>query len=249
MSSFISRLHADLRRTLSTRRGATMRDAKNLPQGTHKEYARMERIALPDLAELDMTLVEALMVRKSTRQHGGDVPLTLADCGALFGSLRKHPESLRRPYPSGGALYPVESYLITTALADGEPGVCHYHPTAHALERLWNLPAGFDIAHIVPHPEWLASSALIVFTCVWNRSSAKYGDLAYLNALLEVGHMSQNMLLVAAALGLQARPLATFKDQLTVDLLDLDDELEQPVYMVALSKGASTHSALEELEE
>lgn len=226
-----------------------MRDPKDIPQGTHKEYPRMPRVALPDLAPLATTLTEALMARKSTRRHGGDVPLALADCGALFGSLRKHPGSLRRSYPSGGALYPIESYLVATSLADAKPGVYHYHPTAHALERLWELPTGFEIAHLVPHPEWLASSALIVFTSVWNRSSAKYGDLAYLNALLEVGHMAQNTLLVAEALRLQSLPLATFKDQLTTDLLDLVDEFEQPVYMVSLSKGAPPYSATEELEE
>lgn len=248
MSSFLSRLHTDLRRTLTTRRGATIRDVKTVPQGMHKEYPRMQRIALPDLA-IETTLVEALTARASTRRHGGDLPLTLAEYGALFGSLRQQPHTHRRTYPSGGALFPIESYFVALRLADAEPGVYHYHPSEHILERLWNLPAHFDMAHLVPQPEWLNPSALIVFTSVWRRSSIKYGDLAYLNAHLEAGHMAQNTLLVAAALSLQARPMATFDDRRVIDLLDLDDELEQPVYAVALSKDGGEHTTTDSYEE
>ena len=78
-------------------------------------------------------------------------------------------------------------------------------------------------------------STLIVLTGVWGRSSAKYGDFAYLLALLEAGHMSQNILLVATALNLQTRPMMGFDDDIIPQLLDLDPEEEQPVLSIMLS--------------
>jgi SagB-type dehydrogenase family enzyme len=236
MSSFLSRLHADLRQTLLTRRGAT-HAPNDVPKGLHKEYARMERIPLSEPVELASSLHSALEKRHSTDIAEIGIPLTLEDIASLFGpALRRHANDIHRNYPSGGALYPIETYLIATLIEGAAPGVFHYHPTAHALERLWSLPAAFEMKYIVRHPDTLNPSALIVFTSVWNRSAAKYGDLAYQHALIEAGHMSENILLLSAALGLETRPYAGFDDQRIIELLDVDAGAEQPVHSITLSK-------------
>ncbi len=238
MTIFLSHLHTALRATRFTRRGATRRP-EDVPQGTHKEYSRMERISLPEPVVLDISLPEALSRRVSSLNQGGDTPLSLQDIGTVFGlALRQHADSNHRNYPSGGALYPIETYLIATSLEGAAPGVYHYHPSAHALEYLWELEPNFDITRLVQKPEFLLPSALIVFTSVWRRSSAKYGDFTYGLSLLEAGHMSENVLLVSSALKLQVRPMAGFDDQRTNDLLDLDPDLEQAVHSITLSKGA-----------
>jgi SagB-type dehydrogenase family enzyme len=77
---------------------------------------------------------------------------------------------------------------------------------------------------------------MIVFTSVWNRSSAKYGDLAYQHALLEAGHMSENILLVAGALHIGTRPYAGFDDAILEQLLDLGDG-EQIVHTITVCKS------------
>jgi SagB-type dehydrogenase family enzyme len=236
MSSFLSRLHADLRQTLLTRRGAT-HAPDDVPKGLHKEYPRMAQIPLPEPAVLASSLESALERRHSTNTSETGIPLTLQDTASLFGpALRRHTNDIRRNYPSGGALYPVETYLIATLFEGAAPGIFHYHPTAHALERLWNLPAAFEMKQIVRHPDTLNPSALIVFTSVWSRSSAKYGDLAYQHALIEAGHMSQNILLLSSALGLETRPYAGFNDERIIELLDIDAGAEQPVHSITLSK-------------
>jgi SagB-type dehydrogenase family enzyme len=196
----------------------------------------MERIQLPEPAALENTLQVTIQARRSTMNAQWGEPLDLHDLGTLFGALRVHAEEVRRTYPSGGGLYPIETYLIAT-LTDGiMPGIFHYHPSAHALERLWDLPREFDLKKIVSKPDFLNPSALIIFTSVWKRSSAKYGDLSYQHALLEAGHMSQNVLLTATALELESRPYAGFDDEGVIRLLDIDEELEQPVHTITLSK-------------
>lgn len=197
----------------------------------------MEQIALPEPRDLATTLEHALNTRASVISNHPGAPLSLGEYGTLFGlSLRAHADTHKRRYPSGGALYPIEGYMICDAIDGTEPGIFHYNPTRHVLERLWELPESVPIKNLVPQPEDHAFSSLLVFTSVWQRSSAKYGDLTYSHALLEAGHMSENVLLVATALGIRARPMAGFRDDYISKLLDLNDELEQPVHTITLTK-------------
>lgn len=240
MTLFLSHLHTELRRTRLTKRGATQRP-EDVPLGTHKEYPRMRLISLPEPAKLQTTLQDALESRSSAFTGDPEIPLSIRDLGTLLGSaLKKRPGVANRNYPSGGALYPVETYLISTAIETQTPAAFHYNPTKHALERLWDLPPGFDLKDVAKHPESLPLSCLVVFTSVWKRSSAKYGELAYLHALLEAGHMSENVLLVGTALGLEARPYAGYDDDRIAELLDLEDGAEQPVHAITLCKKGGT---------
>ena len=233
---FLSHLHAELRNARLTRRGATHLP-EQVPHGTHKSYERMPRVKLPEPIDLTTSLADALKRRKSGSSGDPGVELTLSEAGTIFGlSLRKHNDELNRNYPSGGGLYPIETYLISSAFESQSPAVFHYNPTTHTLERLWELPAGFDIKTLAKHPDTLPLSSLLVFTSVWARSSAKYGELSYQHALLEAGHMSENVLLVANAVGVQSRPYAGFSDTLISQLLDLDTTHEQPVHTIIFCK-------------
>ncbi len=197
----------------------------------------MGQISLPEPEQLATRLQDALVQRHSALEGNPDTPLLLQELGTLLGlSLRKHPDSHRRNYPSGGALYPVETYLISTAIEGQTPAAYHYNPSKHALERLWDLPRDITMKDIAKHPEELPLSSIIVFTSVWQRSSAKYGDLAYLHALLEAGHMSENILLVGCVLSLKVRPYAGFNDALVAQLLDLNEEQEQTVHTITVCK-------------
>ncbi len=239
MTSFIAHLHSDLRGTRYTRRGAT-HHPEDVPKGTHKEYARMEQLPLPEPAELECSLESALLARHSSVGSANDRPFSLQDFGTIFGlALRRRAGKINRNYPSGGTLFPIETYLFASALEGALPGVFHYNPTTHSLERLWGMPVETHVRNLVKGPESLSLSALIVFTSVWKRSSAKYGDFTYPLALLEAGHMSENILLISAALEFETRPMAGFDDDAVSRLLDLDGENEQPVHSITLCKSTS----------
>ncbi len=236
MTSFLSHLHTDLRRTLLTHRGATHR-TEDVPTGMHKRYARMKQIPLPKPAKLGVDLQDAITHRHSSFGGNTCAPLTLQECGTLLGSLQRRPNSVNRNYPSGGALYPIETYLVSTALESQAPAVFHYNPSDHALECLWSLPEDYDLKQLAAYPESLPPSMLLVFTSVWRRSSTKYGDFTYTVALLEAGHMGENILLVGNALGLNLRPFAGFNDERIAELLDLDESEEQTVHTITVCKG------------
>ncbi len=239
-STFIAKIHAYVRGTRATRRGAV--PSLDAALGTHKEYPRFPRIALPAPGAFPMPLHEAMRRRASYFESGLERPLSPAELGTLLGNaLGMREDSVRRHYPSGGALFPIETYLIGTVL-EGHPfGAFHYHPKAHALEFLWEVPERRmdDILRTfgVPLPP-----VLVAFTGVWGRASVRYGDFAYLLGLLEAGHMAQNILLAATALGIGGRPVAGCDDAILAQTLDLDERTEQPVYSIALSPNASVRS-------
>ncbi|HEY4527375.1 MAG TPA: SagB/ThcOx family dehydrogenase [Candidatus Paceibacterota bacterium] len=196
----------------------------------------MESIKLPDPMPLPMPLAEAMEKRVSYSGGNSESNLSLEVWGTLLGlALRGRADSIKRNYPSGGALYPVETYVIAHSIGGSAPAAFHYNPTDHALENLWNLPPDLQIKDLVPARKDLLFSSLIVFTSCWKRSSAKYGNLAYIHALLETGHMSENVLLASTALELKSRPMAGFSDDLLITLLDIDAEHEQPIHSIVIS--------------
>jgi SagB-type dehydrogenase family enzyme len=234
MNTLLQKIHAHIREALYTRRGATHRP-QDVPRHQHKSYPRMRTIQLPQPAATANALDETIRARRSYNGSDAGAPITPAEYGTLFGlAVGKRRDSQGRHYPSGGALYPVETYLVTDGMSGEGLSVFHYNPTEHALEYLWPAP---DIAlkDLALRPASLQFSAMLIFTAVWERSSAKYGDLAYSHALLEAGHMSENVLLVATALGIGARPMAGFHDALIKKSLDTDDG-EQPIHSIVLRK-------------
>ena len=48
-------------------------------------------------------------------------------------------DGVRRMVPSGGALYPLELYVLALDLEEVEQSVLHYHPFRHRLETLGPL--------------------------------------------------------------------------------------------------------------
>ena len=232
MTQFISHIHRELRNARRTRRGSTMKEP---PRGIHKTYPRMEKIVLPKPESLDMRLTDAL--RKRTSYSGGnpDTDISLPVLSTLLGqAIGKRVGTHKRSYPSGSGLYPIETYLIAH-IDSTEHYVFHYNPTDHSLEKLWKLGENIKLKQLVPVPDDLLFSALFVFTSVWHRSSAKYGDFTYTLALLEAGHISQNLLLTGTALQLRSRPMAGFNDDKIAEILDLDAEYEQPVHTIVFS--------------
>lgn len=237
MTDFISNIHKDMRQARLMRRGAS-KTGGGIVEGVHKTYPRMESVLLPAPEALSVDLGALLRGRKSATHCLNPLPFSRSDLGTLLGAaLSRRDEKMTRNYPSGGALYPVETYLLLPQKGELEAGVYHYNPTDHSLERLWDIPPEIDIARLVNGPEEFSMSGLLIFTSVWSRSSPKYGDFSYVLGLLEAGHMSENILLVGTALNFPMRPIEGYNDRAINELLDLDTENEQVVQTIMIGKS------------
>jgi SagB-type dehydrogenase family enzyme len=62
----------------------------------------------------------------------------------------------------------------------------------------------------------------------------KYGERGYRYALLDAGHLAQNILLCCSSLGLAAMPTCAFADDELNELLGLDGCNEAAIYAIAL---------------
>lgn len=238
MSHFVNRLHTYIRAALSQTRVAD--DDVTTPQnkwavGINKTYPRMEKISLPPGHVSDALLIPTISKRKSKQPVQRRSTPSLEVLSTLLGTaLGCRSGSQLRHYPSGGALYPIETYLIITLDTARGNEVFHYCPSSHVLERLW--PAA-DVSHVSSLTNLEGGenySGMIVFTSKWSASYGKYGNFSYNLGLLEAGHMAQNVLLVATALDLQTRPMCGFYDEKISQLLDVSPDTEQVVYTILL---------------
>ncbi|HEX7582631.1 MAG TPA: nitroreductase family protein, partial [Gaiellaceae bacterium] len=83
------------------------------------------------------------------------------------------------------------------------------------------------------------ATAVVFVTSVFWRTRFKYGLRGYRFALLEAGHVVQNVLLAAAALRVAALPLGGFYDARAEKLLGVDGVDESVVYAVVLGGVAA----------
>ncbi|MEI8105644.1 MAG: SagB family peptide dehydrogenase [Actinomycetes bacterium] len=196
-------------------------------------YEHAPTIDLPAPRLPKVPLQNALDRRASTltdMPSGINLGTLSALLGASYRSRDRGPGVARRPVPSGGALYPVELYPIPLAVEGVDSAVYHYHPYRHCLERLADVTPAAVRASLVDQNVADRAAALVVVTGMFWRSRFKYGLRGYRFVLLEAGHVVQNALLVAAALGVTALPLGGFYDNRLDALVGADGIDEATVY-------------------
>ena len=172
------------------------------------------------------SLWAALDGRRSTRDFGGALDrqrlATLLDAG--YGVRRRD----RRTVPSGGALYPLELYLL-------EHGVFRYDAELHSLEEHDDADPWSAFVAACPVPDVAdGAAAVILILGVFGRSRFKYGQRGYRFTVLEAGHVVQNVVLAAAALNVTALPFGGFYDAKIDAIVGADGVEESVLYGVVL---------------
>jgi SagB-type dehydrogenase family enzyme len=199
-------------------------DPKSWPEEWNRtELRRYERfpgvaLATPDTSAVGRTsLLEALRRRRSERRRTTQ-PLQLGDLGALVSSAlgcRPTPEApigARRLYPSAGARFPVEAYFLVSRVERLADGCYAYVPARNELVCLRAEPVGADAQDLVGWDRIEPPRLVVLLSAVMRRTYAKYGERGYRYALLEAGHVMQNLCLAGAALGIPVTPLGGFDD-------------------------------------
>jgi SagB-type dehydrogenase family enzyme len=105
-----------------------------------------------------------------------------------------------RMNPSSGNLHPTEGYLLLNHIAGvGEgPGLYHYAPKEHGLERRADWPSDLFAALMRPFPP---EAFLLGLTSIHWRESWKYGERAFRYCQHDVGHAIGSARIAAATLG------------------------------------------------
>ena len=130
-----------------------------------------------------------------------------------------------RVNPSSGNLHPTEGYVLAGALAGlgDAPGVYHYAPREHALERRADCPPAL-FARLT---RGLPPGALLVgLSSIYWREAWKYGERAFRYCQHDAGHALGALRLAGAALGWSARVLDDVPDETLAALLGLDRDAD-----------------------
>jgi SagB-type dehydrogenase family enzyme len=150
--------------------------------------------------------------------------------GGAYGKL------LHRAAPSGGARHPVECYLVALNVRGLRRGVYHYSVRDNVLVALPNEVSREQVARFMKGQRGLAdASALFLMSAVFGRTQWKYREpRAYRVLLLDLGHICQNLLLVATSLGAGVFCTAAFDDDAIDRYLGLDGVSEGVMYVAGI---------------
>ncbi|MCP9450007.1 MAG: SagB/ThcOx family dehydrogenase [Nitrospira sp.] len=126
-----------------------------------------------------------------------------------------------RSNPSSGNLHPTEGYVVVPWIErlGLEPGLYHYAPKEHGLERRASFPMELVTALLAPFP---AGSFLFGLTSVHWREAWKYGERAFRYCNHDVGHAIGTARIAAATLGWGMVLLDGTNQQTVASLLGTD---------------------------
>ncbi|MFB0709534.1 SagB family peptide dehydrogenase, partial [Bacillus velezensis] len=152
----------------------------------------------------------------------------------------------KRTYPSGGALYSIDIYIYIQKVKGLKSGLYLFSPQLNELflikrEKDINVPLNSigistdeERNPIIAEDSFEKASAVFMLSANFKYQTDKYGLRAYRLALMESGHIAQNILLVSTFLQKKSIPFTGFYDDRANNFLDLDGVSEVVLYMIPI---------------
>ncbi len=145
-----------------------------------------------------------------------------------------------RSSPSAGGLYPTEIYVISNGYPGLEDGVYNYQVINQSLTLIkegnfWDKLK----ENTFNNPNIENSNLVVALSGVFFRSSWRYQDRAYRRICLDSGHIIGNLELVSFPCGFKANLIGGFIDNGVNEILELDEEEEQTLTLIALTKKST----------
>lgn len=217
-----------------------------LPEGTippnwvkifYKTYPRFPKIKFPPI-KLDGELGELLKKRKSFREFiDSEISLDIFERILYFSlGIKRNQEQetqKKRFYPSAGARFPIEPYIIANNIKGLERGLYHYSVKNNELETMLKKDLRINSSNIFGKDITKNNPNIIILTGVMSRTEVKYGINAYRFALLESGHIGQNLYLLSEKGKIGCCAIGGFDNDSLSKLLDLTED-EILLYSLAI---------------
>jgi SagB-type dehydrogenase family enzyme len=210
-----------------------------------KSYSRAPRTRLPS-ARSSGEFTEVLKGRRTWRKFGPELVRleSLAETLALTFGIQGWVDvpglgrAAMKSSPSGGALHPVEAYVLAQRVRGLKRGIYHYNAERHELEWMRKGIARPTLERNLGSQWWFARGAFFVLmTAVFGRTQWKYDfPRAYRAILLEAGHLCQTFCLTATWLGLAPFCTMAQTDTKWEKWLGIDGVRESIIYVA----GAGT---------
>lgn len=206
----------------------------------YKNYSSSEKIKLPVPDHQGPAFETSLKKRRSIRNFKS-AGISLQELSQLLfaaqGITGKMYGKNLRTAPSGGALYPIELYVVINNVTGIEKGIYHYSVIDHSLELI-KKGDHTDQVTDASFKQEMAGEASVTFimTAIFARITSKYGDRGYRYAYIECGHISQNIYLQSTSLGLGSVCIGAFSDSDVNSLLEIDGRNEAAIYLHSVGR-------------
>jgi SagB-type dehydrogenase family enzyme len=233
---------------LATGQLSASKGTPSVPLGFH-EYPS---VPLPEaLTLLELPVGHAIQFRFTPRELER-VTIPLQDLSTIlycaYGISRDSSETeWQRPLhtvPSAGAAYPLELFFYTRSIDGLPPGLYYYSPVEHHVVRLREGDQTAKIASVLVNKTHSVSASIILFVgAMLQKSIEKYGDRGYRFALLEAGHLGQNVSLCCTALSLGCIHIGGYFDNKLDDWLGFDGLFQSVVYVIAIGGIPNANTA------
>lgn len=192
-------------------------------------------------------LSELMASRRSHRLFAEDHTLNhgqLSTWLALTYGMQSHVEKsygyTTRPTPSGGAMHPLELYLLVHRVEGLATGVYRYVAREHGLEKVSDFD-GLASSFLQQASQTMAAAhvpLLIVVTARIGRVQQAYAQMAYSLCQQDCGALWQSFYLVATALGLGGCVSGWSDDRCLSQLIGVEPEHEPMMGAFALGVPA-----------
>lgn len=218
--------------------------AKIVSRKNYKEYPKRKEYSLVSDREIDSGLLDFMKLRHSTWRYTSQSISFPAFSGLLkaaYGIVRREDWGFcvipHRTVPSGGALYPLEIYVVTLVdIGEIRKGLYYFHKEKECLVLLRRGDFRKKMEELVVEArETIDSASLFLFvTASFRRACEKYANRGYRHILLEAGHLAQNIYLYCLDQNLGTVELSSFIDEKLADFLGLNPFEEAPITVLAV---------------
>lgn len=214
----------------------------------YKSYPRFRQIKLPDPGSINVEIGRVIEKRRSVREFGHH-KITQKEISKILHysagiNFRKDNDEYDafRAYPSAGARYPLEVYVVILKAEDMEPGLYHYDVRSHSLELISKGNFINRIYEYTGRQEMIKNaSAVLVISAVFARTQKKYKERGYRYIFLDAGHLAQNVYLISTALKIGCCTVGGFLDNKMNNLLGLDGKEESSIYIGVIGDIYENH--------
>lgn len=195
-----------------------------------------DRITLPEPDTAGgMSLTRAIFKRRCIRSFK-ETSVTLSQLSQiLWAGCGRKVDSVTGPTrtaPSAGGLYPVEIYVVAGNVDGLSEGCYSYNSSSHSLIALKEGDLRRDLARASLWQQFIVEAPVtIVIGVVYERTTRKYGERGRARyAIMDAGHVAQNIFLQVVALNLGTTTVGAFSDADVCRILGLKDA--EPLYIM-----------------
>lgn len=216
--------------------GENISYGRSLP--LYKKYSKAEKIALPAPVPISRPLGESIEKRESIRNLSGK-SINMKELSAILlagdGITHQSDGHAMRAAPSGGALYPIETYLFAGRVDSITRGLYHFQVADSSLELINKGDFEKKLYNACLDQETILGAPItIVLTTRFARSTRKYADRGYRYIYMEAGAICQNIYLAATALGMGTVAVGAFEDGEVNRILEVDGMEESALLVMPI---------------